>query len=218
MANKQVKFENLLESDLKKNENSNAKSSRKKNSENIKNGKDKVESTDLKKKTKSTNKKTTSTIKKVNSKNKDANSKSSTEKKASKKESVSSKKTTNKKNAATSKKTTASPAKKASSKRTVKGRNSKVSVSQEDMDKLCEVYDWYMQVKDLDIIKEKTKIKKTSIKIEDDIIKSKKRISAVVDNDVWAAFDRLCNNTEEKKGEMLTFAIKDFLLKHKDLI
>lgn len=201
MANKQVKFENLLESDLKKNENSNAKSSRKKNNKDTKAGKNKLESADLKKKITSTNKKTASSNK---------NTTSATEKKDSKK-------TSNKK-AAASKKNTTSPAKKTSPKRTVKGKNSKVSVSQEDMDKLCEVYDWYMQVKDLDIIKEKTKIKKTSIKIEDDIIKTKKRISAVVDNDVWAAFDRLCNNTEEKKGEMLTFAIKDFLLKHKDLI
>lgn len=194
MANKQVKFENLLESDLKKNENSNAKSSRKKNNKDTKAGKNKLESADLKKKITSTNKNTTS----------------ATEKKDSKK-------TSNKK-AAASKKNTTSPAKKTSPKKTVKGKNSKVSVSQEDMDKLCEVYDWYMQVKDLDIIKEKTKIKKTSIKIEDDIIKNKKRISAVIDSDVWAAFDRLCNNTEEKKGEMLTFALKNFLLKHKDLI
>lgn len=201
MANKQVKFENLLESDLKKNENSNAKSSRKKNNKDTKAGKNKLESADLKKKITSTNKKTASSNK---------NTTSATEKKDSKK-------TSNKK-AAASKKNTTSPAKKTSPKRTVKGKNSKVSVSQEDMDKLCEVYDWYMQVKDLDIIKEKTKIKKTSIKIEDDIIKNKKRISAVIDSDVWAAFDRLCNNTEEKKGEMLTFALKNFLLKHKDLI
>ena len=201
MANKQVKFENLLESDLKKNENSNAKSSRKKNNKDTKAGKNKLESADLKKKITSTNKKTASSNK---------NTTSATEKKDSKK-------TSNKK-AAASKKNTTSPAKKTSPKRTVKGKNSKVSVSQEDMDKLCEVYDWYMQVKDLDIIKEKTKIKKTSIKIEDDIIKNKKRISAVIDSDVWAAFDRLCNNTEEKKGEMLTFVLKNFLLKHKDLI
>lgn len=201
MANKQVKFENLLESDLKKNENSNAKSSRKKNNKDTKAGKNKLESADLKKKITSTNKKTASSNK---------NTTSATEKKDSKK-------TSNKK-ATASKKNTTSPAKKTSPKRTVKGKNSKVSVSQEDMDKLCEVYDWYMQVKDLDIIKEKTKIKKTSIKIEDDIIKNKKRISAVIDSDVWAAFDRLCNNTEEKKGEMLTFALKNFLLKHKDLI
>lgn len=208
MANKQVKFENLLESDLKKNENSNAKSSGKKNNKDTKAGKNKLESADLKKKITSTNKKTASTNKKTASSNK--NTTSATEKKDSKK-------TSNKK-AAASKKNTTSPAKKTSPKRTVKGKNSKVSVSQEDMDKLCEVYDWYMQVKDLDIIKEKTKIKKTSIKIEDDIIKNKKRISAVIDSDVWAAFDRLCNNTEEKKGEMLTFALKNFLLKHKDLI
>ncbi|MEG0249808.1 MAG: DNA-binding protein [Peptostreptococcus sp.] len=206
MASKQVKFENLLESDLKKKENSNAKSSVKKNSENIKSSKVKEKSTAPKSNTKK--KKTTTS--KNNSKKTDIKNISL--------EKNSSEKSLNKKTTSLSKKNTKASPKKSVSKRTVKGKNSKVSVSQEDMDKLCEVYDWYMQVKDLEILKEKTKIKKTSIKIENDIIKEKKRISAVVDNEVWSAFDRLCNNTEEKKGEMLTFAIKDFLLKHKDLI
>ena len=108
--------------------------------------------------------------------------------------------------------------KKSSSKRVIKNKNSKVNVTQEDMDKLCEVYDWYLQVKDLDIIEANANIKKTSIKIYDNIIKDKKRISSIVDESIWEDFSRLCENTCHKKGDVLTQAIKEFLIKHKDLI
>lgn len=99
-----------------------------------------------------------------------------------------------------------------------KKNNSKVSVTQEDMDKLCEVYDWYLQVKDLNIIYANTNMKKTSLEIDDNIIKDKKRISSIVDESIWEDFSRLCENTCHKKGDVLTQAIKEFLTKHKDLI
>lgn len=86
------------------------------------------------------------------------------------------------------------------------------------MDKLCEVYDWYLQVKDLDIIEANTQFKQSSIEVEDDIIKNKKRISSVVDESTWDDFSRLCENTSHKKSDLLTQAMKDFLLKHKDLV
>lgn len=100
----------------------------------------------------------------------------------------------------------------------IKGRNTKINVTQEDMDKLCEVYDWYLQVKDLDFVKSPVNSKISNITIDEDIIKNKKRISSVVDEEIWDDFDRLCGNTNYNKGEILTQAIKEFLQKHKDII
>lgn len=155
---------------------------------------------------------------KTRTSSKKSTAKKSKEKKASQKTSTAKKKAPKK----TPKKTAAKPAAKtkktASSKRTVKGKNAKVNVTQEDMDKLCEVYDWYLQVKDIDIVEVDKEFKKSSINIDDDIIKEKKRISSVVDEEIWDDFGRLCDNTGLKKGDVLTLAMKEFLLKHKDLI
>lgn len=106
----------------------------------------------------------------------------------------------------------------ATRKKTVRGRNSKVNITQEDMDKLCEVYDWYLRVRDLNIVDQKSSAIKSSVILDEDIIKSKKRISSIVDEEIWDDFSRLCENTGLKKGDVLTFAIKEFLIKHKDLI
>lgn len=93
----------------------------------------------------------------------------------------------------------------------------RVSVTQEDMDKLCEVYDWYLWVKDMDMFKTPPIVENTDIEIEEDIVKEKKKISATVDKEIWDSFDSLCKNTGYKKGEMISKALEDFLLKHKDL-
>src|SRR3712207_9589824 len=70
----------------------------------------------------------------------------------------------------------------------------KITFSQEDMDKLCEIYDWYMLVKDLDVLKEvKLKDTTTSISIEKDILKTSKRVSVNIDKDVWDDFSALCS-------------------------
>lgn len=202
MADTQVAFEELLPEDEKK-----KSTSKKRKSTSSKNSS--KESLEKKKSQKSAtgskNKKTTSkTASKATTKK---NSKTSAKKSSVK----APKKSTTKSSNPKSKKTS-------STKRTVKGRNSKVNITQEDMDKLCEVYDWYLQVKDLDIIEANTQFKQSSIEVEDNIIKSKKRISSVVDESTWDDFSRLCENTSHKKSDLLTQAMKEFLLKHKDLV
>ena len=52
-------------------------------------------------------------------------------------------------------------------KRGVPKNDRKINVTQEDLDKLCEVYDWYMEVKDLKSMKIKAKTNKKDIKIKD---------------------------------------------------
>ena len=44
-------------------------------------------------------------------------------------------------------------------------KDRKINITQEDLDKLCEVYDWYMEVKDLKSMKSKPKTNKKDIKV-----------------------------------------------------
>ncbi len=85
------------------------------------------------------------------------------------------------------------------------------------MDKLCEVYDWYMAIKDLDPLKQVKHIENTNIKIEEDIIKQAKKVSITIDQDVWENFSTLATNISQKKGPLLTEILKEYLLKHRDL-
>ena len=57
----------------------------------------------------------------------------------------------------------------------------KINITQEDLDKLCEVYDWYMEVKDLKSMKSKSNTNKKDIKIEDTNLDSLKSTSIKVD-------------------------------------
>ncbi len=113
--------------------------------------------------------------------------------------------------------------KKANTKKEVKVKKTKVktdkkiNVTQEDMDKLCEVYDWYLQVKDIDIYKKKKNNKK-DIYIEDTQISDLKTTSIRVEKETWESFERLCSNSQASKQEILTQAIKEFMKKYKHLI
>ena len=157
------------------------------------------------------NKQADNKTEKTSKKKKNSSGSSSKTAKSSAKKEVT-KKTASKKSASGTK--TAS----ASKRKSVKAKNPKVTMTQEDMDKLCEVYDWYLQVKDMDLVRSGLDITTNSIEIEDDIVKNKKRISAVIDEEIWEDFNRLCGNTEYNKGEVLTQAIKEFLMKHRDII
>ena len=86
-------------------------------------------------------------------------------------------------------------------KRGVPKNDRKINVTQEDLDKLCEVYDWYMEVKDLKSMK--IKAKSTSIK---------------VDKKTWQDFERLCSNSKFTKQEIITQALKDFMKEYKNLL
>lgn len=102
---------------------------------------------------------------------------------------------------------------------TRKSSPKRVSLSQDDMDKLCEIYDWYLLVKDLAPLKKiKLSDKSTKIDLENDIVKESKRVSINIDKEIWEDFDALCSNIGQKKNEVLTQVIKDFINDHKDLV
>ena len=102
-------------------------------------------------------------------------------------------------------------------KTTSKNKTSRVSFTQDELDKLCEVYDWYMVIKDLDPLKQVKHIENTNIKIEEDIIKQAKKVSITIDQDVWENFSTLATNISQKKGPLLTEILKEYLLRHRDL-
>ena len=103
-------------------------------------------------------------------------------------------------------------------KRGVPKNDRKINVTQEDLDKLCEVYDWYMEVKDLKSMKNKAKTNKKDIKIEDTNIESLKSTSIKVDKKTWEDFERLCSNSKFTKQEIITQALKDFMKEYKNLL
>lgn len=95
----------------------------------------------------------------------------------------------------------------------------KITFSQDDMDKLCEIYDWYLLVKELDVLKTINLSDRSSkIELERDIVKEVKRVSLNIDKDVWEDFSALCTNIDQKKNEVLTQIIKNFISDHKDLV
>lgn len=94
----------------------------------------------------------------------------------------------------------------------------KINITQEDLDKLCEVYDWYLEVKDYKSMKPKKTAIKKDINIEDKNIKELKSTSIRVDKKVWDDFERLCSNSEYTKQEIITQALKDFMKEYKNLL
>lgn len=96
-----------------------------------------------------------------------------------------------------------------------KSKPAKVNVSAEDLDKLCEVYDWYLSVKDIKSLQPKTK---KDINIEKCNMNNLKATRVQVEKSVWEEFERLCSNSKYSKQEIITQAIKDFLKQYKNLI
>ena len=103
-------------------------------------------------------------------------------------------------------------------KRGVPKKDRKINITQVDLDKLCEVYDWYMEVKDLKSMKIKAKTNKKDIKIEDTNIDTLKSTSIKVDKKTWEDFERLCSNSKFTKQEIITQALKDFMKEYKNLL
>ena len=103
-------------------------------------------------------------------------------------------------------------------KRGVPKKDRKINITQEDLDKLGEVYDWYMEVKDLKSMKIKAKTNKKDIKIEDTNIDTLKSTSIKVDKKTWEDFERLCSNSKFTKQEIITQALKDFMKEYKNLL
>ena len=103
-------------------------------------------------------------------------------------------------------------------KRATPKKDRKINITQEDLDKLCEVYDWYMEVKDLKSMKSKSNTIKKDIKIEDTNLDSLKSTSIKVDKKTWEDFERLCSNSKFSKQEIITQALKDFMKEYKNLL
>ena len=97
-------------------------------------------------------------------------------------------------------------------------KDRKINITQEDLDKLCEVYDWYMEVKDLKSMKSNSSKNKKDIKIEDTNLESLKSTNIKVDKKTWEDFERLCSNSKFSKQEIITQALKDFMKEYKNLL
>ena len=94
-------------------------------------------------------------------------------------------------------------------------KDKKINLTQEDLDKLCEVYDWYLEIKDCKSLKPK----KTKKEIVVDFEKTEdKTVSMKVDKGVWEDFLRLCSNTSHDRKTLVTQALSDFMKLHKDLL
>ena len=98
-------------------------------------------------------------------------------------------------------------------------KDRKINLTQEDMDKLCEVYDWYLQVRDNKNMKPKKIISnKKDINIEEKELKELKSTSIKVDKSTWEDFERLCSNSNFSKQQIITQALKDFMKEYKHLL
>lgn len=101
------------------------------------------------------------------------------------------------------------------SKKSKPPKDKKINLTQEDLDKLCEVYDWYLQVKDLKPLKPKQTKKVINIDFEKT---EDKTVSVKIDKGVWENFLRLCSNTSYDRKTMITQALVDFMKSHKELL
>lgn len=104
------------------------------------------------------------------------------------------------------------------SQKVYKSKPAKVNVSAEDLDKLCEVYDWYLSVKDIKSLKPKITKSKKDILIEECDMTDLKSTRVQVEKSTWEEFERLCSNSDHTKQEIITQAIKEFLKQYKNLI
>ena len=100
-------------------------------------------------------------------------------------------------------------------KNTTHKKDKKINITQEDLDKLCEVYDWYLSVKDCKSLKRKKSKKDIVIDFEPT---EDKNVSLKVDKSVWEDFLRLCSNSSYDRKTIVTQALSDFMKVYKDLL
>lgn len=103
-------------------------------------------------------------------------------------------------------------------KSTILKKDKKINISQDDIDKLCEVYDWYIEVKDNKVFRPKRLSNKKDIILDNEEINDFKSVSIRVDKQTWEDFERLCSNSSCNKKEILTQALKDFMKAYKNLL
>ena len=118
-----------------------------------------------------------------------------------------------------SKKSEITPKEEGVKKKTAKPKKDrKINISQDDMDKLCEVYDWYIQVKDNKALQVKKTSNKKDILLENGNVKDIKSVNIRVEKETWEEFERLCSNSSFNKKEIITQALKDFMKTYKNLL
>ena len=103
-------------------------------------------------------------------------------------------------------------------KTTTPKKDRKINISQEDLDKLCEVYDWYIEVRDNKALKPKKLSNKKDISLENENITDFKSVNIRVEKETWEDFERLCSNSSFNKKEIITQALKDFMKTYKNLL
>ncbi|MDR0879211.1 MAG: DNA-binding protein [Clostridioides sp.] len=103
-------------------------------------------------------------------------------------------------------------------KRKVVKTTKKINITPEDMDKLCEVYDWYLQVKDKISAEIQTNDERDDIIVETVKLKDVKSTTIRVDSNTWSEFERLCSNSKFSKPVVLTQALKDFMKNYKNIL
>ena len=103
-------------------------------------------------------------------------------------------------------------------KTTTPKKDRKINISQEDLDKLCEVYDWYIEVRDNKALKPKKLSNKKDILLENENITDFKSVNIRVEKETWEDFERLCSNSSFNKKEIITQALKDFMKTYKNLL
>lgn len=97
-------------------------------------------------------------------------------------------------------------------------KDKKINISQDDIDKLCEVYDWYIEVKDNKVFRPKRLSNKKDIILDNEEINDFKSVNIRVDKQIWQDFERLCSNSSYNKKEIVTQALKDFMKTYKNLL
>ncbi|MGL5331034.1 MAG: DNA-binding protein [Peptostreptococcaceae bacterium] len=97
-------------------------------------------------------------------------------------------------------------------------KDRKINITQDDLDKLCEVYDWYLEVKDYKSMKPKKTSNKKDVSVEDVELKETKGTSIKVEKNTWEEFERLCSNSQYNKQQIITQALKDFMKEYKHLL
>lgn len=103
-------------------------------------------------------------------------------------------------------------------KSTIPKKDKKINICQDDIDKLCEVYDWYIEVKDNKVFRPKKVSNKKDIVLDTEEISDVKSANIRVDKQTWEDFERLCSNSSYNKKEILTQALKDFMKAYKNLL
>ncbi|UPA29022.1 DNA-binding protein [Terrisporobacter glycolicus] len=103
-------------------------------------------------------------------------------------------------------------------KSTIPKKDKKINICQDDIDKLCEVYDWYIEVKDNKVFRPKKVSNKKDIVLDTEEISDVKSANIRVDKQTWEDFERLCSNSSYNKKEILTQALKDFMKVYKNLL